>query len=136
MLKKLKISNHGLARIFQEEDVLNAIYLSNGTMISIANILKCDAHLTKKNIRYYNSCIIAFEERKSKIVEIAEYQMMKNIKNGDSQMIRFALERLDPDNYGNKGITIEGSGNNIQINIQLPDGEKEDISEIGRIGSH
>jgi len=55
MFKKLPISTNGNAIVFNEEDVLNAILLSNGTLVSVAKMLDCEYHLAKRNIQYYRT---------------------------------------------------------------------------------
>ena len=78
-------------KIYKKADILKAIKGSGGTVLTVAQALKCDWHTAKKNIEKYEETREALDGEQETGLDKVEGKAYELAENGDGAMIRFIL---------------------------------------------
>ena len=73
------------------EQVLDAIKGSNSIVSNVAKKLKCEWHVAERNIGSWTRTQKAFDNESESVLDFTESMLMKKIKDGDTQAIKYKL---------------------------------------------
>jgi hypothetical protein len=112
------------AKDYTIDELLFAIKDSAGIVSTIAKTLDCSWSTAQIYINKYEETIKAYEEEKERVLDMAESQLLKKIREGNEQLIKYYLGKKGQHrNYGEKqeiDVKVEGA---ITINVNGVDGE-------------
>ena len=103
---------------YKKEKVLEAISGSYGIISKIAENLECSWWTAKRYCEKWEATRQALEEENESAVDFSESMLMKKIKDGDSQMIRFHLATKGKRRGYTEKQEVEHTGNNDKPLIQ------------------
>jgi hypothetical protein len=77
--------------LFTQQQFLEAIPGSGGLITAIARKVGCDWHTAKKYILRYATVNQAYQNECESILDVAELELIKAVRNGDLSAIKFYL---------------------------------------------
>ncbi|MBQ4479095.1 MAG: hypothetical protein II943_00475 [Victivallales bacterium] len=95
--------------------ILEAIKVCDGFKSRVYRALGMDSGTLDRYLARFPDLAKAFDEAKTEVDELAEIQLVANVRAGDQRAIEFYLERRLPDKYGRRP--------EVQVGLSAKDGE-------------
>jgi hypothetical protein len=101
-----------------EKELLAAIKGSGGIISNISKRLKVDWHTANNLIKKNPNCLLALEDEKEKILDLAETKIIEAMMSGDTSTSKWVLATQGRKRGWSENIKIDHSGEvGITINI-------------------
>lgn len=137
-IKNPKIPNWSTMAKVTKAATLKAISKCAGIVSTVAKKLRVDWHTAKKYIEEWEETRIAFQSEKEGVTDLAESELIKAIKAGESWAVKYYLstigkergytEKLEQD-ITSGGKPIQGKSNPFDV-LSLPIEKRKAILEI------
>ena len=111
-------------KMFNKQDILDAIKDSGGIVTTVALALACDWHTAKANIERYKETREAFDGELETGLDLVEGKAYSQARNGDGAMIRFILATKGRKRgYGETAPqSADDTAEDTEIKIEIVDG--------------
>lgn len=102
-----------------KETVRDAILRSDGVMINVARVMKCDWNTAKKYVHKWPDLLDLFNEQGQKVTDLAENNVINEVKRGKEWATKFWLTTRGRDRGFGDRQEIEQIGEiNVRVKIE------------------